>query len=233
MVTRIGLSIFLDKAVYNIPEIHKHKLEDVQLVANPGCYPTSVLLGLAPLMDKQIVDTSSIIIDSKSGVSGAGRGLSIGVHYCQQDQNFKAYKIASHRHIPEIEQELGKMCGQKVLVSFTPHLLPLKRGILSTIYLDLLEKVDLSELRQSYSRYYQNAAFVQLLPQGELPEIKNVAGSNDCHLNIFLDERVGRLVVVSVIDNLLKGAAGQAVQNMNILSGFSQNSGLTSLRAGV
>ncbi len=223
----------LDQAIYNIPEIHKKKLEDVQLVANPGCYPTSVLLGLAPIMDKQIVDTSSIIIDSKSGVSGAGRGLNIGVHFCQQSENFKAYKVASHRHIPEIEQELGKLCGEKVLVSFTPHLLPLKRGILSTIYLDLLEKVDLQELRDYYQDYYQDAPFVCLLPEGELPEIKNVAGSNDCHLNIFLDERVGRLVVVSVIDNLVKGAAGQAIQNMNILCGFEQTLGLNGLRAGV
>ncbi len=223
----------LDQAIYNIPEIHKKKLEDVQLVANPGCYPTSVLLGLAPIMDKQIVDISSIIIDSKSGVSGAGRGLNIGVQFCQQAENFKAYKVASHRHIPEIEQELSKLCGEKVLVSFTPHLLPLKRGILSTIYLDLLEKVDMSELRKYYEEYYQDASFVCLLPEGELPEIKNVAGSNDCHLNIFLDERVGRLVVVSVIDNLVKGAAGQAVQNMNILCGFEQSLGLSGLRAGV
>ena len=183
----------LDQAIYNIPEIHKKRLEDVQLVANPGCYPTSVLLALAPLMKMQIVDTSSVIIDSKSGVSGAGRGMNLGVHFCQQDENFKAYKVASHRHIPEIEQELGKLCGEKVLVSFTPHLLPLKRGILSTIYLDLLEQVDLSQIRQNFLEYYRDAQFVQLLPEGELPEIKNVAGSNDCHLNVFLDERVGRL----------------------------------------
>ncbi len=223
----------LEEAEYNIPEIHKKNLRNVNLVANPGCYPTSVLLALAPIMDKQIVDTTGIIIDSKSGVSGAGRGLAIGSHFCEQNENFKAYKIASHRHTPEIEQELSKLCGQDVLVSFTPHLLPVKRGILSTIYLDLIEKVDAEELRQIYREYYAEAEFVQILDEGELPEIKNVVGSNACHLNLFLDERVGRLIVVSVIDNLVKGAAGQAVQNMNIMCGFDEGLGLSGFGTGV
>lgn len=213
-------------SVYGLPEYHREKIREADLVANPGCYPTSVLLPLLPLLKEKIVDPADVIIDSKSGVSGAGRTPKLPFHFPECTENFKAYRVANHQHTPEIEQELSGMAGQKVTVTFTPHLVPMVRGILSTIYLKIRDGVDEATLREVYAEYYGNEPFVRLLGAPELPETKFVAGTNFCDISFRLDKRTGRLVVISAIDNLVKGAAGQAVQNMNIMQGFEETAGL-------
>lgn len=216
----------LSEAVYGLPELNREKIKGAWLVANPGCYPTSVILGLAPLLKRGLVDTGSIIIDSKSGVSGAGRGLSLGSHFCEVNENFKAYKVAAHRHTPEIEQELGKLAGKDITVSFTPHLLPVTRGILSTIYAKLAEPLGNEEARKIYLDYYKDEFFVRVLPGGVLPQTKWVAGTNHCDIGVTVDSRTGRVIVISAIDNVVKGASGQAVQNMNIACGLPEETAL-------
>ncbi|MHB8156082.1 MAG: N-acetyl-gamma-glutamyl-phosphate reductase [Desulfocucumaceae bacterium] len=212
--------------VYGLPEIHRGIIKGASLVANPGCYPTSAILGLAPLLDKRLADTGSIVIDSKSGVSGAGRSPSLGTLYCEVNENIRAYNVGVHRHTPEIEQELSLLAGEAVVVSFTPHLTPMNRGILSTIYASLKEKKDLGEVLGLYQDYYSGSPFVRVLPPGMLPGTKAVSGSNHCDIGLAVDSRTGRVVVVSVIDNLIKGASGQAVQNMNIMFGLPEETGL-------
>ncbi|MCL6447804.1 MAG: N-acetyl-gamma-glutamyl-phosphate reductase [Armatimonadetes bacterium] len=214
------------QAVYGLPEIHREKIRPARLVANPGCYPTSVILGLAPLLKNGLVEPESIVIDSKSGVSGAGRGLSLNTHYCEVNENIKAYGVASHRHTPEIEQELSLLAGVEVTVSFTPHLTPMTRGILSTIYGKLTRPASQEEVLALYREFYAGEPFVRLLPAGMLPATKMVSGSNHCDLGVVVDRRTGRIVVVSAIDNLIKGASGQAVQNMNIILGLPETAGL-------
>jgi len=216
----------LKSAVYGLPELNRAAVRQASLIANPGCYPTSAILALAPLLKHKLINPRSIIIDSKSGVSGAGRGLSLNTHFCEIGQNFKAYGVASHRHTPEIEQELGKLAGETVTVSFTPHLLPVTRGILSTIYAELVSLIQTEELQKIYEDYYREEFFVRVLPQGMLPQIKWVAGTNHCDLGLTVDPRTRRVIVISAIDNLIKGASGQAVQNMNIIFDLPEATGL-------
>jgi len=216
----------LRQAVYGLPEVHREKVKTASLVGNPGCYPTSVILGLAPLLRSGLVDTGTVVVDSKSGVSGAGRGLSLGTHFAEVNENFRAYNVGVHRHTPEIEQELGKLAGEEMRISFTPHLTPMNRGILSTIYAKLKREMTLEQVRAVYEEFYRSEYFVRLLPPGILPQTKAVAGSNHCDVVPVVDPRTGRVVVLSAIDNLIKGAAGQAVQNMNVMFGLPETTGL-------
>ena len=216
----------LKDAVYGLPELHREKIKKASLIANPGCYPTSAILGLAPLMQKGKVDLESIIIDSKSGVSGAGRSPSLAHHYPEVNEGFMAYKVGTHRHMPEIEQELSSLAGKQVTVSFTPHLVPMNRGILTTIYAKQKSPVDTDQLHAWYREFYKDAPFVRLLPVGQFPNVRNVRGSNFCDIGIYADQRTGRAVVVTAIDNLVKGASGQAIQNMNLMMGFDEAEGL-------
>lgn len=216
----------LKQAVYGLPELYREKIQKAALIANPGCYPTSAILGLAPLMQKGRIDPGSIIIDSKSGVSGAGRSPSLAHHYPEVNEGFMAYKIGTHRHTPEIEQELSLLAGKQITVSFTPHLVPMNRGILTTIYAKQKSSVDTAQLHVWYREFYQDAPFVRLLPVGQFPNVRNVRGSNFCDIGVYADPRTGRAVVVTAIDNLVKGASGQAVQNMNLMMGFDETEGL-------
>jgi len=203
-------------AVYCIPELHRSLLKGKKIIGNPGCYPTSISLGLAPLFVNDLAVEDRIIIDSKSGVSGSGRGLSQMTHYPDCNEAFAPYKIAVHRHTPEIEQNLSGLAKRKVTITFVPHLLPVNRGILSTMYVDLKENKSIDELLSLYKEFYKNEKFVRVLDKGNIANIKNVRLSNYCEVSLHKDERTNRLIVVSAIDNMVKGAAGQAIQNMNI-----------------
>ncbi len=214
------------RAVYGLPEIHRERILSADIIGNPGCYPTGIILGLAPLLKNGLVDTTTIIADSKSGVSGGGRGLNLAFHYPECNENFKAYNIGVHRHTPEIEQELGKLAGKDVTISFTPHLVPMTRGILSTIYANLASSGSAEELLDMYRDFYKDEYFIRIQPHGQYPQTKQVYGSNFCDIGLTVDPRTNRVVVVSVIDNLVKGASGQAVQNMNIIFGLPEKSGL-------
>ncbi|HJV36078.1 N-acetyl-gamma-glutamyl-phosphate reductase [Geomonas sp.] len=217
----------LAKAVYGIPELRRAKICEASLIANPGCYPTSVILGLAPLLKGKMIDPKSIIVDSASGVTGAGRGAKVDNLYCEVNEGFKAYGVGGvHRHIPEIEQELSLLAGNDITISFTPHLVPMDRGILSTIYSMPLGKVKASELVTLYQEFYDGEPFVRVLPEGRVPSTANVRGSNFCDIGVVVDERTGRIIVISAIDNLVKGASGQAVQNMNLMCGLPETLGL-------
>ncbi|MBM7853870.1 N-acetyl-gamma-glutamyl-phosphate reductase [Desulfohalotomaculum tongense] len=216
----------LSQAVYGLPEINRAAVAGSTLVANPGCYPTTVILGLAPLLKNNLIDAGTIIIDSKSGVSGAGRGLSLKTHFSEVNDNFQAYAVAAHRHIPEMEQELCKLAGGEVTISFTPHLVPMTRGMLSTIYANLTCQMDSEQINRLYRQYYAGEYFVRVLPPGMLPQTKALAGSNFCDIAVTVDRRTGRVIVLSAIDNLVKGASGQAVQNMNVMFGLDEKSGL-------
>ncbi len=217
----------LKDAVYGIPELNRELIKGTSLVANPGCYPTSIILGLAPALKNRLLDVNTIIADSASGVSGAGREPQTGSLFCEVDGGFKAYKVGNHRHTPEIEQELNFLAGEEFAISFTPHLLPVKRGILSTIYANLKQDVTLPELHSLYSSFYAREKFVRICPSGLFPNISSVCGSNYCDIGLTIDLRTKRVIIVSAIDNLVKGAAGQAVQNMNIICGFREDAGLT------
>jgi N-acetyl-gamma-glutamyl-phosphate reductase len=217
----------LKTAVYGLPELYRAQIRNARLVANPGCYPTSVILASAPLLSGKLIDSTSIIADSKSGVSGAGRGASLGVHFCEVNEGFKAYKVAEHRHTPEIEQELSVLAGVEVTVNFTPHLVPMTRGILSTVYANLKEGVSSGDVDNAFRTFYGDALFVRLSASGQLPVSLQVRGSNYCDLGWKVDERTRRVIVISVIDNLTRGASGQAVCNMNIMSGFPEDAGLS------
>lgn len=216
----------LKSAVYGLPELHREKIRKASLTANPGCYPTSAILGLAPAVAKKMIDVSTIIVDSKSGVSGAGRSVSLAHHYPEVNEGFMAYKVGTHRHTPEIEQEVSLLAGAVVTLSFTPHLVPMNRGILSTIYGRLTTMVDTKQLHAAYQAYYESEPFVRVLPPGQFPNVRNVRGSNFCDIGVHADGRTGRAVIVTAIDNLVKGASGQAVQNMNLMMGFAETAGL-------
>ncbi|PKN76892.1 MAG: N-acetyl-gamma-glutamyl-phosphate reductase [Deltaproteobacteria bacterium HGW-Deltaproteobacteria-10] len=216
----------LKDAVYGIPELKREQIKSASLVANPGCYPTSIILGLAPALKNRLLDVHTIIADSASGVSGAGREPQTGSLFCEVDGGFKAYKVGNHRHTPEIEQELNSLAGEEFAISFTPHLLPVKRGILSTIYASLKKDVTIPELHSLYSSFYAQEKFVRICPSGLFPNISSVCGSNYCDIGLTIDLRTKRVIIVSAIDNLVKGAAGQAVQNMNIICGFREDAGL-------
>jgi len=220
----------LKHAVYGLPEIRRARIKGARLVANPGCYPTSIILGLAPLLKKGMVDPHSIIADSASGVSGAGRSAKVDSLYCEVNEGFKAYGIGgAHRHTPEIEQELSLLAGIELKITFSPHLAPMDRGILSTMYAALAKEVTTEKLVSLYREFYAGEPFVRVLPQGSLPSTANVRGSNFCDIAPLVDSRTGRVIVVSAIDNLVKGASGQAVQNMNIACGFPETLGLEGL----
>lgn len=217
----------LSQAVYGIPELRREVIREASLVANPGCYPTSVILGLAPLLSGKLVDPNSIIVDAKSGVTGAGRGAKVDNLYCEVNEGFKAYGVGGvHRHIPEIEQELSLLAGSELAIAFTPHLVPMDRGILSTMYTNPLGQVIAAELVERYQAFYEGEPFVRVLPEGTFPSTAHVRGSNFCDIGITVDKRTGRIIVVSAIDNLVKGASGQAVQNMNLMCGLPETLGL-------
>ncbi|MBP3359459.1 MAG: N-acetyl-gamma-glutamyl-phosphate reductase [Clostridia bacterium] len=217
----------LKKSVYGLCELHRDKIKNASLIGNPGCYTTCSILGAAPLMKSGLGSTSNIIVDAKSGVTGAGRGLGLPYHFCECTENSKAYKVATHRHTSEIEQELSKLAGEELMISFTPHLIPQKRGILATIYINLNKPCTTQELAELYADFYKDEFFVRVLAAGELPETKHVAGSNFVDIGVVADERLQRAVVVSALDNIVKGAAGQAVQNMNLMFGLPEGTGLT------
>ena len=220
----------LAEAVYGIPELYRETIRKAVVVANPGCYPTSVILGLAPLLKVGYIDTASIIVDAKSGVSGAGREPQVASLFCEVNEGFKAYKVGGqHRHIPEMEQELARIAGCEIRISFTPHLLPVNRGILSTIYGSLRSDATAEELTDLYRRHYQDEPFVRICKPGAFPNISSVCGSNFCDIGVTIDKRTKRVIVLSAIDNLIKGAAGQAIQNMNLICGFSEETGLTGI----
>ncbi len=219
----------LQKAVYGLPELHRDEIKKAKVVANPGCYPTGAILGIAPLLGKGLIDINTIVIDSKSGVSGAGRGLSLDRTFVEVNEGFKAYNVGLHRHTPEIEQELSLISGSDIKVTFTPHLLPLNRGILSTIYADLNEDVSTKRVLSIYDEFYKDEPFIRLMVEGVYPNTTQVRGSNFCDIAIKVDSRTKRVIIISVIDNLIKGASGQAVQNMNIMYGLPEKTGLLTL----
>lgn len=216
----------LSQSVYGLCELHRDEIKKHRLIGNPGCYTTCSILGLAPLVAAKIVDTKNLIIDAKSGVTGAGRSASLPNIFCEVNESLKAYKVATHRHTSEIEQELSILGGEDIILSFTPHLVPMQRGILATCYANLNKPMTTEELVDLYKDFFKNEEFVRVYEAGTLPEIKHVAGSNYVGLGIVADERLNRAVVVSCIDNLVKGAAGQAVQNMNLICGLDEGTGL-------
>jgi N-acetyl-gamma-glutamyl-phosphate reductase len=216
----------LKKAVYGLSEIEREEIKKSNFVSNPGCYPTSILLGIFPLLKEKAIKQEGIIVDSKSGLTGAGRTLKEEILFSECAENMKAYGIGEHKHIPEIEEEMSKIYSDEIKIFFTPHLVPVKRGILSTIYCDLKDKFNVEDILDLYKRLYQNEEFIKILPLGKFPETKNVVGSNYCHIGIKVDERTSKVIVISAIDNLIKGAAGQAIQNMNIMCGLKENTGL-------
>ncbi len=216
----------LKRAVYGLPEIYREKIKKAELVANPGCYPTAAILGLAPLAIAKFKSIQSIIIDAKSGVTGAGRKVTMGFMFSEVDENLKAYKVFNHQHTPEIENYLSRLAGQAVKVNFVPHLIPMNRGILETIYVQFDKVQSADRIYDLYKKFYRKEEFVRLLDLGQQPETRHVTGRNDCAIGLSLGDDGKLLVIVSVIDNLMKGAAGQAVQNMNIMCGFKENTGL-------
>ncbi len=216
-----------EKAVYCIPELHRDQIGDTPIIGNPGCYPTSISLALMPAIRAGLIETDHIIIDSKSGVTGAGRGLTQGTHYPDTNEAFAAYKAGAHRHTPEIEQTLTELAGSKVKVTFVPHLLPVNRGIESTLYCRLKKDVSAEEIHAIYKEAYAKEKFVRVEALGSYANIKNVRMSNYCDISIHVDAHAGTLILSSVIDNMVKGAAGQAIQNMNIRFGLDEDCGLT------
>lgn len=220
----------LPEAVFGLPELRRERIKSARLIANPGCYPTSIILGLKPLLENRLIDITTIISDSKSGTSGAGRSAKVDSLYCEVNESFKAYGVGGvHRHTPEIEQELSELAGQNVTITFTPHLVPMDRGILSTIYATPTRDVTVKELVALYADTYRNEPFVRALPQGQFPSTAFVRGSNFCDIGVTIDSRSNRIVLVSAIDNLVKGASGQAIQNMNLVCGFPETLGLEGL----
>jgi len=211
------------KAVYGLPEVNREKIRTAQLIANPGCYPTAVQLGFLPLLEAGVIDETHLIADAKSGVSGAGRKAEVGALFAEAGDNFKAYGVAGHRHLPEISQGLAGMANKPVGLTFVPHLTPLIRGIHATLYAKLTKDIDLQHL---FENRYIKERFVDVLPKGSHPETRSVRGSNQCRIAVHRPQGGDTVVVLSVIDNLVKGAAGQAVQNMNIMFGLAENTGL-------
>ncbi len=217
---------YIEEAVYGLCEVNRDKVRDARLIANPGCYPTCSFLSVYPLLKEGIIDKNTIIIDAKSGVSGAGRGAKVNNLYCEVNESIKAYGVAKHRHTPEIEEQLSYAAEEDVLISFTPHLVPMNRGILVTAYASLNKKITEDEARAIYYKYYDDEFFVRVLEKGICPETRWVEGSNFADVNVVIDERTNRAVMMGAIDNVVKGAAGQAVQNMNIMFGLREETGL-------
>jgi N-acetyl-gamma-glutamyl-phosphate reductase len=216
----------VDRAVYGLAEVYGDQVANSDFISNPGCFTTSALLGLYPAVKAGWIDPDSIIIDAKSGVSGAGRGLNLGNHYSEINENFKAYKINKHQHTPEIEQVLTEAAGRPVIATFTTHLVPMTRGIMSTMYAKLTEKRSSADFVELYRQFYEGRKFVRVRPDGNWPATKEVYGTNYCDIGFSVDERTGRITFISVIDNLVKGAAGQAIQNLNLLMNWDETLGL-------
>ena len=216
----------LPESVYGLPELHREKIRKAKIVGNPGCYPTGALIGLIPLVKKGMVSLENVVIDSKSGVSGAGRDAVLESLFCEVNEGVKAYKIFEHRHLPEIEQELSEIAQKKVSVTFVPHLIPMDRGILTTLYLVLTKRWKAEEVLNTFQEHYQKEPFVRIYPKGKFPNTKDVRGSNYCDIGVKVNEAEDRAVIVTAIDNLVKGASGEAVQNMNIMLGYPETMGL-------
>ncbi|MHA2009568.1 MAG: N-acetyl-gamma-glutamyl-phosphate reductase [Promethearchaeota archaeon] len=217
------------RAVFGLCEWKRREINEAKLIANPGCYPTCALLCLLPLVKEGIIDTKGIIIDAKSGISGAGRSLNLATHFTECNESIKAYKVMSHRHTPEIEQQLSEINGNAINILFTPHLVPMNRGILCTCYGDLKEQVNFDEIKQVFEKYYSKENFIRLKRKGVLPETRWVKGSNYCDIGFTIDKRASKIIIIGAIDNLIKGAAGQAVQNMNIMFNLEETMGLKSI----
>lgn len=219
-------SDLLDKAVYGLCEVYADEIRKTDLIGNPGCYPTCAMLPLIPLLEEGIVAPDSIVVDSKSGVSGAGRSLSLTTHYCEVTESFKAYKVGSHRHAPEMEDILSQVVGEKISLTFVPHLIPMSRGMLTSSYTTLTKDASDPDIFDILKTYYKRRPFIRILDQNRMPDTRHVRGSNFCDIGFKSDLRTGRLILVSAIDNLVKGASGQAVQNMNLMLGFEETRGL-------
>lgn len=217
---------FIGEAVYGLCEINRDQVKEARLVANPGCYTTCSILTVYPLAASGLIDMKTLIIDAKSGTSGAGRGAKIDNLFCEVNENMKAYGVATHRHTPEIEEQLSYASGERVVLNFTPHLVPMNRGILATAYANLKKDVTYEEVKAVYDSFYQDEKFIRVLEKDVCPQTKWVEGSNYVDINFKIDERTGRIIMMGAIDNLVKGAAGQAVQNMNLMFGFDETEGL-------
>ena len=217
---------FIEEAVYGLCEINREDVKKARLVANPGCYTTCSILTCYPLVKEGIIDPNTIIVDAKSGTSGAGRGAKVDNLFCEVNENMKAYGVATHRHTPEIEEQLGYACGEKITINFTPHLVPMNRGILATAYASLKKDVTYEEVKAIYDKYYADEKFVRVLEKDVCPQTKWVEGSNYVDVNFKIDPRTNRIIMMGAIDNLVKGAAGQAVQNMNLRFGLKESEGL-------
>lgn len=217
---------FIEEAVYGLCEINREDVKKARLVANPGCYTTCSILTCYPLVKEGIIDPNTIIVDAKSGTSGAGRGAKVDNLFCEVNENMKAYGVATHRHTPEIEEQLGYACGEKITINFTPHLVPMNRGILATAYASLKKDVTYEEVKAIYDKYYADEKFVRVLEKDVCPQTKWVEGSNYEDVNFKIDPRTNRIIMMGAIDNLVKGAAGQAVQNMNLMFGLKESEGL-------
>jgi N-acetyl-gamma-glutamyl-phosphate reductase len=216
----------LASATYGLSEIYEDQIKAATLIANPGCYPTATLLGLMPVIKNKLIDSKTIIIDAKSGVSGAGRSVSMGTHFAEVNENLKVYKIGAHQHIPEIEQTLEDESGHSQAITFTTHLVPMTRGIMCTIHANLTDGMTTNDVLRLYKEFYQAHPFVRVRSEGMFPSTKEVLGSNFCDIGLHVDTRTGRLTIVSVIDNLVKGASGQAIQNLNLMNGWDVRTGL-------
>lgn len=219
-------SDLLSDSVYGLPELHRDAIKSAKIVGNPGCYPTGALIGLIPLIKKRLITDEGIVIDSKSGVSGAGRDVVLESLFCEVNEGVKAYKVFAHRHTPEIEQEASLLAQTKITLTFVPHLIPMDRGILTTLYVPLANKMKTEELLDAFQEVYEGEPFIRLYPKGKLPNTKDVRGSNFCDMGMAVSETGDRAVIVTAIDNLVKGASGEAIQNMNIMLGYPETTGL-------
>jgi N-acetyl-gamma-glutamyl-phosphate reductase len=216
----------LPESVYGLPELHREEIKNAKIVGNPGCYPTGALIGLIPLVKKRMIFYENIVVDAKSGVSGAGRDVVLGSLFCEVNEGVKAYNIFKHRHLPEIEGEVSQLAQKKITVTFVPHLIPMDRGILTTIYVSVPKQVKTEDMLNTFYECYQKEPFIRIYPKGKIPNTKDVRGSNYCDIGVVVNESDGRGVVVTAIDNLVKGASGEAVQNMNIMLGYPETMGL-------
>jgi N-acetyl-gamma-glutamyl-phosphate reductase len=219
----------LKKAVYGLPEFYRKKISKTNIIANPGCYPTGAILGLYPAIKNRLIDVSSIVIDATSGTSGAGRKSEIAFSYCEVNEGFKAYAVTTHRHTPEIEQELSAIAGKDIKVNFTPHIAPFDRGILTTIYCRFTKHGETKNIIELYKKTYANEPFIKVLEEWKFPNVKNVRGTNLCEIGLIINKKTNTLIVVTAIDNLMKGASGQAVHNMNIMMGFDEKTALDTM----
>ncbi|MDF2676796.1 MAG: N-acetyl-gamma-glutamyl-phosphate reductase, common form [Bacillota bacterium] len=217
---------FIDEAVYGLCEINRDKIKNARLIANPGCYPTCTILSIYPLLKEGLIDINNIIVDAKSGVTGAGRSAKTDNLFCEVSENIKAYGLTNHRHTPEIEEQLSYAAGQNLIINFTPHLIPMNRGILITAYSSLIKETSYEDLKNIYKKYYKNEKFIRLLDDDIFPQTKWVQGSNFVDINFKIDKRTNRIIIIGAMDNLVKGAAGQAIQNMNIMFGLEEHEGL-------